>query len=114
MATADDDDLREVGAGSRGYKPLNDPTEGVDTIRVSPEIDMDQGTTPNLPTLVTTQIGPELNNKPDGKPYYQQTMKSWSPLLTPKRAALGYLLIGLIFVPLGAVLVNDTDVIELK
>lgn len=111
MATADDDDLREVGAGSRGYRPLNDSTSTDSTIRVSPEIEMDQH---SAPSRNSTQIGPELNNKPDGKPYYQQTMKSWSPLLTPNRAALGYLLIGLIFVPLGAVLWNDRDVIEFK
>jgi len=112
VATADEDDLREVGAGSRGYRPLNDSTStDSSTIRVSPEIEMDQHT---APTQTTTQIGPELHNKPDGKPYYQQTMRSWSPLLTPNRAALGYLLIGVIFVPLGAVLWNDRDVIEYK
>ncbi|CBN74125.1 conserved unknown protein [Ectocarpus siliculosus] len=59
-------------------------------------------------------IEPELSNKPANRPYYQQTLRSWSPLLTPWRAVGGYLLIGLIFVPLGAVLWHDKDVVELR
>ncbi|CAM9972080.1 unnamed protein product [Pylaiella littoralis] len=55
-----------------------------------------------------------LSNKPKNRPYYQQTMRSWSPLLTPWRAVGGYLLIGLIFVPLGAIFWQDSDVVELK
>lgn len=75
---------------------------------------MDQPNAPSPNSTQITQIGADYANRPDGKPYYQQTMKSWSPLLTPYRAALGYLLIGVIFVPLGAVLWNDKDVVEFK
>lgn len=59
-------------------------------------------------------IDADLGNKPQNRPYYQQTLRSWSPLLTPWRAVGGYLLIGLIFVPLGAVLWEDSDVVELR
>lgn len=108
MATTDDD-LREVGGGSRGYKPLADSPDASSTIRakVSPEIEMDRSQAAEL-------IEPELSNKPANRPYYQQTLRSWSPLLTPWRAMGGYLLIGLIFVPLGAVLWHDSDVVELR
>ncbi|CAM9470346.1 unnamed protein product, partial [Laminaria digitata] len=51
----------------------------------------------------------EDENRPLNRPYYQQTMRSWSMLLTPLRAVGGYLLIGLIFVPLGAFLWGDAD-----
>lgn len=107
MATAEED-LREVGVGAR-YRPLGDSPGGqnTSTIQVSPEIEMERIPTAEL-------IEPELSNKPKNRPYYQQSLKSWSPLLTPWRAVGGYLLIGLIFVPLGAVLWDDSDVVELK
>lgn len=106
MAAAEED-LREVGVGAR-YRPLNDsPREqNSSTIQVSPEIEMER--------IPTELVEPELSNKPKNRPYYQQNLKSWHPLLTPWRAVGGYLLIGLIFVPLGAVLWNDSDVVELK
>lgn len=108
MATAGED-LREVGVSAR-YRPLNDsPREQntSSTIQVSPEIEMERIPTAEL-------VEPELSNKPKNRPYYQQNLRSWSPLLTPWRAVGGYLLIGLIFVPLGAVLWNDSAIVELR
>lgn len=97
-------DLREVGGDAGHYKPLADSEEEHHTdkaIRVSAEVEM--------------EVADEnLSNKPKNRPYYQQTMRSWSPLLTPWRAVGGYLLIGLIFVPLGAIFWQDSDVVELK
>lgn len=51
----------------------------------------------------------EHSNRPLNRPYYQQTMRAWYPLLTPWRAVGAYLLLGLIFVPLGAFLLEDAD-----
>lgn len=106
MAAAEGD-LSEVGNGAR-YRPLsNSPREQHtgSTIQVSPEMEIER---------IPTEVHPELSNKPKNRPYYQQTLKSWYPLLTPWRAVAGYLLIGLIFVPLGAVLWNDSDVVEYR
>lgn len=98
--------MREVSVKAGGYKPLTDT--GIQeritnsTIRVSPGMEME----------ATEE---DVNqNKPKNRPYYQQTLRSWSPLLTPWRAVGGYLLIGLIFVPLGAVFWDDSDIVELK
>lgn len=107
---ATDSDLRAVGSGARGYRPLTDPArQESSTIRVAPEIDMER-----TPSSAPEVIDADLGNKPENRPYYQQTLRSWSPLLTPWRAVGGYLLIGLIFVPLGAVLWEDSDVVELR
>ena len=57
----------------------------------------------------------EESNKPENRRYYQQTLPSWYPLLTPCRAAGGYLLIGLLFVLLGVFLwIDASDVVELR
>lgn len=108
MATPEED-LREVGVGAC-YQELNDSPgeQNTSKIQVSPEIEMERM---RAAELIEPQ---ELSNKPKNRPYYQQNLKSWSPLLTPWRAVGGYLLIGLIFVPLGAVLWNDPDIVELK
>lgn len=116
LYTVADEDLP---GGSVGYRPLTEPSVSASasgspkqrrtTIaaslrqrRVGPEIEMER-------VDGTEYIGEDESNKPADRPYYQQTMRAWSPLLTPLRAAAGYLLIGLIFVPLGAFLWQDAD-----
>lgn len=54
-------------------------------------------------------------NKPKNRRISQQTMPAWYPLLTPWRVVGGYLLVGLMFILLGAFLWKDaTDVVELR
>lgn len=101
----------QLAAGARGYRPLKD----------SPSVSRPHGLRNIFPRPNPAQISPETEmeriraemaedeNRPLNRPYYQQTMRSWSMLLTPLRAVGGYLLIGLIFVPLGAFLWSDAD-----
>lgn len=108
LATVAIDDPNAAGAG--GYRPLGDfPSPSPSGKRnifsrpnpaqISPEIEMER---------IRSEVALD-ENRPLNRPYYQQTMRAWSLLLTPWRAAAGYLLIGLIFVPLGAFLWSDAD-----
>lgn len=57
----------------------------------------------------------EVSRKPANRPFYQQTMRAYSPYLTPWKAVLGYGLIGLLFVPLGIFLgLESRDVTEMR
>lgn len=102
----------QLAAGARGYRPLNDSSSFPRNIisrpnpaQISPEIEMER---------IRAEMA-EGENRPLNRPYYQQTMRAWSLLLTPWRAAGGYLLIGLIFVPLGAFLWGDADsIVEMR
>lgn len=97
-------------AHSRGYRPLEDPPpidpEGAKTVERRPRRNQ-VASHSSMDTISTEHVQEDESNKPLNRPYYQQTLPSWSPLLTPWRAAGGYLLIGLIFVPLGAFLLRD-------
>lgn len=106
-----------LAAGAGSYRPLNDSssvprphrTRNIisrsNPAQISPEIEMER---------IRAEMA-EDENRPLNRPYYQQTMRSWSLLLTPWRAAGGYLLIGLIFVPLGAFLWGDSDsIVEMR
>eukprot|EP00904_Undaria_pinnatifida_P002098 jgi/Undpi1/1188/HiC_scaffold_10.g04650.m1 len=97
-------------AGGRGYRPLGDsPSPSLsgkqsrisrpNPAQISPEIEMER---------IRSEVAQD-ENRPMNRPYYQQTLRAWSLLLTPWRAVGGYLLIGLIFVPLGAFLWSDAD-----
>lgn len=62
-------------------------------------------------------IGPdeEESRRPQNSPVYQQTLEAWSPYLTPWKVVICYIMIGLLFVPLGAYLAVDSDgVIEYR
>ena len=115
VAIVAQEDRLAAGAGS--YRPLNDSSSvprphGKRNIislsnpaQISPEIEMER---------IRAEMA-EDENRPLNRPYYQQTMRAWSLLLTPWRAAAGYLLIGLIFVPLGAFLWGDSDsIVEMR
>lgn len=57
----------------------------------------------------------EESRRPEGDPYMQQSMRAWSPYITPKKAIWGYVIIGLVFIPLGIILgINSADVVELR
>lgn len=107
----------QLAAGARGYRPLHDSSivsrphgqrnlfSRPNPAQVSPGIEMER---------IRAEMA-EDENRPLNRPYFQQTMRAWSLLLTPWRAVGGYLLIGLIFVPLGAFLWADADrVIEMR
>ena len=40
----------------------------------------------------------------------QQTLRAWRPILTPRLVILLFVLVGLVFVPFGAVVVGVSDV----
>ncbi|KNC50357.1 uncharacterized protein AMSG_12016 [Thecamonas trahens ATCC 50062] len=47
--------------------------------------------------------------------FKQQTLKAWQPILTPKTVIPSFFIIGIIFVPLGVLLlVASNSVIEVK
>lgn len=64
----------------------------------------------------TEELDPlEESRRPPSTPFMQQSMTAWSPYITPMKAILGYVVIGLFFVPLGIFLgIDSEDVVELR
>ena len=55
----------------------------------------------------------EGSKRPANTPFKQQTLKAWRPILTPKAVIIAFAAIGVIFVPIGAViLVSSSTVVE--
>lgn len=106
-------------AHSREYRPLETPPpiepEGARSVGSRPRHNQVASYSGMADTVSTEHVQEDESNRPLNRPYYQQTLPSWSPLLTPWRAAGGYLFIGLIFVPLGAFLLADlSSTVELR
>jgi hypothetical protein len=51
----------------------------------------------------------EKSKKPEDTPFKQQKLPSWQPVLTPLRIIVSFILVGIIFIPLGVSLRNISD-----
>uniref|UniRef100_A0A7R9U6E4 Cell cycle control protein 50A n=1 Tax=Pinguiococcus pyrenoidosus TaxID=172671 RepID=A0A7R9U6E4_9STRA len=57
----------------------------------------------------------EVSRRPDDTDFKQQRLKAWQPILTPRWVIGTFLVVGIIFVPVGVVLKNLSDeVVEFK
>jgi hypothetical protein len=57
----------------------------------------------------------EVNNRPADSAFKQQRLKAWQPILTPMWVIASFVFIGIVFVPIGAVLLNASEnVVELR
>lgn len=55
------------------------------------------------------------SKKPKDTPFRQQNLKAWRPILTPNLVILLFLIVGVVFIPIGvAVLSASNDVIEIE
>jgi len=53
------------------------------------------------------------SRRPANTAFKQQRLKAWQPILTPKPVILSFLIIGLIFIPIGiGIVISSNDVIE--
>ena len=53
--------------------------------------------------------------RPLDTPFRQQTLKAWRPILTPKVVVLTFFLVGCIFIPIGCVIIAESDkVVEVE
>lgn len=52
---------------------------------------------------------PEKSRKPEDSPFKQQRLKAWQPILTPRWVIGTFALVGIVFVPIGVVLKNESD-----
>ena len=48
-------------------------------------------------------------NKPDPSPLKQQTLKAWRPILTPRLVILLFAAIGIIFIPIGTLIISVSN-----
>lgn len=46
---------------------------------------------------------------PADSPFYQQRLKAWQPILTPKWVVISFGIVGIIFLPIGIVLKAASD-----
>lgn len=68
-----------------------------------------------LPPTRVIEPEEEESRRPKSRPVYQQTLTAWTPYLTPWKVFISYLLIGLLFIPLGVFLgVDSSDVVEYR
>jgi hypothetical protein len=51
----------------------------------------------------------KYKNKPSDSPFKQQRLKAWQPILTPKWVVGTFVLIGVVFVPIGIALLSTSD-----
>lgn len=49
------------------------------------------------------------SKRPDGSAFKQQTLKAWRPILTPKLVILLFSSVGIIFVPIGAIILGVSN-----
>ncbi|KAF8562869.1 hypothetical protein P879_07225 [Paragonimus westermani] len=55
----------------------------------------------------------EPTRRPKDSPFFQQKLPAWQPMFTAKKSAITFLVLGVIFLPLGAVLiVTSNSVVE--
>lgn len=53
------------------------------------------------------------SNKPPNTPFRQQRLKAWQPLLTPRPVILTFIVVGIIFIPIGiGMVVSSNEVVE--
>lgn len=53
------------------------------------------------------------SKKPANTAFKQQRLKAWQPILTPKPVILSFLIIGLVFIPIGiGILISSNEVVE--
>lgn len=53
------------------------------------------------------------SKKPANTAFKQQRLKAWQPILTPKPVILSFLIIGIVFIPIGiGIVISSNDVIE--
>ena len=48
-------------------------------------------------------------SKPKDSDFYQQRLRAWQPILTPKWVVITFSIIGVVFLPLGALLYITSD-----
>jgi len=57
----------------------------------------------------------EASKKPSSNPFKQQKLRAWQPILTPKAVIISFLVIGIIFIPVGVVLlVASNSVVQVE
>lgn len=70
------------------------------------------------PSRAPSRVGIEEDapsRRPQDVALYQQKFSAWSPYLTPWKAAFSFLLIGVLFVPLGVYLgIESDDIVEYR
>eukprot|EP01029_Cantina_marsupialis_P025023 TRINITY_DN6561_c0_g1_i1.p1 TRINITY_DN6561_c0_g1~~TRINITY_DN6561_c0_g1_i1.p1 ORF type:complete len:328 (+),score=55.52 TRINITY_DN6561_c0_g1_i1:76-1059(+) len=49
------------------------------------------------------------SNKPPGSKFYQQNLKAWQPILTPKAVIATFIVVAFIFFPIGIILKGASD-----
>ena len=55
------------------------------------------------------------SRRPLDTPFRQQTLKAWRPILTPKVVVLTFFLVGCVFIPIGCVIITESDkVVEVE
>jgi len=55
------------------------------------------------------------SKKPANTAFKQQRLKAWQPILTPRPVILSFLIIGLIFIPIGiGIVISSNEVIEVE
>ena len=55
------------------------------------------------------------SKKPLDTPFRQQTLKAWRPILTPKAVIVTFSIVGIIFIPIGCVILSESDkVVEVE
>lgn len=55
------------------------------------------------------------SRRPANTPFKQQNLKAWRPILTPKLVILLFLVVGIVFIPIGVViLVSSSQVVEIE
>lgn len=54
------------------------------------------------------------SKKPANTAFKQQRLKAWQPILTPKPVILSFLIIGIVFIPIGiGIVISSNEVIEI-
>jgi len=62
---------------------------------------------------MSDEKAPDVSRKPEDSDFQQQRLKAWQPLLTPKWVIGTFIVIGIIFLPVGiGILVTSNQVVE--
>ena len=55
------------------------------------------------------------SKRPLDTPFRQQTLRAWRPILTPKAVIVTFSIVGIIFIPIGCVILSESDkVVEVE
>ncbi|KAF2070911.1 hypothetical protein CYY_007777 [Polysphondylium violaceum] len=52
---------------------------------------------------------PQHSKRPANTAFKQQRLKAWEPILTPAPVIISFIIIGVIFIPIGAVMINASN-----